>query len=167
MTSINLTLGHHDFLFAIEGFARGSHLRQHVWENIVFPSIRQMDSDFMDYLWFCLRRDVYPLYFDGLNNCGKDDFLHCLAALHRGNRFNVTAHVKGSKKRMYIEAYKYEGLLRPLSHNIGVYGKKEYASFNAYIPDDIIIEAKRVEMPENKYVECGKEDWWYDLSVYD
>ena len=55
---INLTLDHHDFLFAVEGFARGSHLRQHVWENIVYKSILQMSYDDMDYLWFFMRRDL-------------------------------------------------------------------------------------------------------------
>lgn len=167
MTTINLTLDNHDFLFAIEGFARGSHLRQHVWENIVFPSIRQMDSDFMDYLWFYLRRDVYPLYFDGLDNCGKDDFIHCLAALHRGNRYKITARVKGTKKRMFIEAYKYKGKYHPLVYSHGVCGKKEYGSFNSYIPEDIIIDVKQAQLPENIFVEYSAYSWWEDLSVYD
>lgn len=36
---IFLFLDHHDFLYAVEGFARGSHLRQHVWRDIVYKSI--------------------------------------------------------------------------------------------------------------------------------
>lgn len=35
---INLFLDRHDFLFAVEGFARGSHLRQHVWGEIVIAT---------------------------------------------------------------------------------------------------------------------------------
>ena len=46
---INLSLDKFDFLYAVEGFARGSHLRQHVWEKIVYKSIPQMSEDDMDF----------------------------------------------------------------------------------------------------------------------
>lgn len=39
---IDLSLDHHDFVSAIEGFAHGSHLRQHVWREIVFRNIPQI-----------------------------------------------------------------------------------------------------------------------------
>ena len=42
---INLNLDRHDFVAAVEGFAHGSHLRQHVWSKIVFLSIPQMTDD--------------------------------------------------------------------------------------------------------------------------
>lgn len=60
---INLSLGRHDFLNAVEGFARGSHLRQHVWQEIVYKSIPQMSDDDMDFLWFYMRRDIFECYF--------------------------------------------------------------------------------------------------------
>ena len=41
---IKVSFDHHEFLFAIEGFARGSHLRQHVWRNIVYKAIPQMSA---------------------------------------------------------------------------------------------------------------------------
>lgn len=44
---INLSLNRHDFLYAVEGFASGSHLRQHVWQEIVYKSIPQMSDDDM------------------------------------------------------------------------------------------------------------------------
>ena len=49
---INLSLDKFDFLYAIEGFANGSHLRQHVWKEIVYKSIPQMSEDDMDFFFF-------------------------------------------------------------------------------------------------------------------
>ena len=88
---INLSLDRHDFVAAVEGFAHGSHLRQHVWSEIVFPSIPQMTDEEMDFFWFIFRRNLWDCYFrevDGriTKRCGHEDYLHALAALHRGNR---------------------------------------------------------------------------------
>lgn len=46
---IKLYLNRHDFVSAVEGFARGSHLRQHVWCEIVFHNIPQMTDDDIDF----------------------------------------------------------------------------------------------------------------------
>lgn len=83
---INLSLDRHDFLCAVEGFAHGSHLRQHVWKEIVYKSISQMSDDDMDFLWFFMRRDIFECYFYELNgkkntHFGYEDFMHALAAL--------------------------------------------------------------------------------------
>lgn len=87
---IKVSFNHHDFLFAIEGFVRGSHLRQHVWRNIVYKAIPQMSADDMDFLWFFLRRDTFGVYFcQNSPHFGYYDFMHVLAALHRGNRYKV------------------------------------------------------------------------------
>lgn len=60
---IKLSLDRHDFLYALEGFAYGSHLRQHVWRTMVYASIPQMSVEDMDYFWFFLRRDFFGSYF--------------------------------------------------------------------------------------------------------
>lgn len=168
---INLTLDRHDFLCAIEGFAHGSHLRQHVWRDIVYRSFPQMSSDDKDYLWFFLRRDVFPSYFYELNgkqctHVGHEDFIHALAVLHRGNRYTVTFNdgkTKTGTKRAIC--YRFNGSYRPLY----VLGSKiEFQKdFDAFIPNDWVIEAEQHPMSENKYVEQGKEQWWNDLSIYD
>lgn len=46
---IDLSLDRHDFVACVEGFAHGSHLRQHVWREIVFRNIPQMTDDEMDF----------------------------------------------------------------------------------------------------------------------
>lgn len=46
---IKLTFDRFDFLSAVEGFARGSHLRQHVWKEVVFKNIYQMSDDEQDF----------------------------------------------------------------------------------------------------------------------
>ena len=60
---IKLQLDKFDFLCAIEGFANGSHLRQHVWKEIIYKSIPQMSEDDMDFFWFYMRRDIFENYF--------------------------------------------------------------------------------------------------------
>ena len=41
------------------------------------------------------------------------------------------------------------------------------ASFYSFVPAEWIIEAVAEPMPQNKYVEIGKEKWWTDFSIYD
>ena len=60
---INLNFDRFDFASAVEGFANGSHLRQHVWREHVFRSIQQMTDDEMDFLWFIFRRNLWDCYF--------------------------------------------------------------------------------------------------------
>ena len=170
---INLSLDHHDFLFAVEGFARGSHLRQHVWEQIVYKSIPQMSDDDMDYLWFFMRRDLWECYFYEVNgkkrtHVGCVDFVHALAVLHRGNRYKVTFHSETGNKLYHVLCYRFCGLYRPLYSYIGKSKiDKELQSFNAFIPNGWIKAVVKQKMPENKYVEQGKEEWWNDLKIYD
>ena len=167
---INLSLDCHDFVAAVEGFANGSHLRQHVWSEIVFRSISQMTDDEMDFCWFIFRRNLWYCYFYKDKNgritkrCGHEDYLHTLAALHRGNRYKVTCHPENNKNPLIVECYRFGGYYRPL-HNPGCEGRM--ASFNSFIPVEWIIEAVAEPMPQNKYVEIGKEKWWTDLNIYD
>ena len=167
---INLNLDRHDFVAAVEGFAHGSHLRQHVWSEIVFLSIPQMTDDEMDFFWFTFRRNLWDCYFYKDNNgsivkrCGHEDYLHALAALHRGNRCKVTFCSGNIKDPMTVEYYRFGGYYRPL-RNPGL--DKHMASFNSCVPAEWIIEAVAEPMPQNEYVEIGKEKWWTDLSIYD
>ena len=166
---INLSLDRHDFVSAVEGFAHGSHLSQHVWHEIVFCSISQMTDYEMDFFWFIFRRNLWDCYFrevDGCitKRCGHEDYLHALAALHRGNRYKVTFCPGNIKDPMTVECYRFGGYYRPLS-NPGL--DKHMASFNSCVPAEWIIEAVAEPMPQNEYVEIGKEKWWTDLSIYD
>ena len=167
---INLNLERHDFVAAVEGFAHGSHLRQHVWSDIVFLSIPQMTDDEMDFFWFILRRNLWDCYFYKDNNgsivkrCGHEDYLHALAALHRGNRHKVTFCPGNIKDPMTVECYRFGGYYRPL-RTPGL--DKHMASFNSCVPAEWIIEAVAEPMPVNECVEIGKEQWWTDLNIYD
>ena len=175
---IKLSLDRHDFLFAVEGFARGSHLRQHVWENIVYKSIPQMSDEDMDYLWFFMRRDLWECYFYEVNgkkstHVGCEGFVHALAALHRGNRYKVTFRSETDGRLHQAICYRFDGKYRPLFacayQPIYLYidRAKEQVSFNAFIPDSWVREVVKYNMPKNKYVEHGKEYWWNDLEIYD
>lgn len=166
---INLSLDCHDFVTAVEGFAHGSHLRQHVWNEIVFRSISQMSDDEMDFFWFIFRRNLWDCYFrevDGriTKRCGHEDYLHALAALHRGNRYKVTFCPGNIKDPMTIECYRFGGYYRPL-HPHGI--NDRMAPFNCLVPTEWIVEAVAESIPQNEFVEIGNEKWWTDFSIYD
>jgi hypothetical protein len=175
---INLFLDRHDFLYAVEGFARGSHLRQHVWQEIVYKSIPQMSDGDMDYFWFYMRRDIFKQYFYELNgkkntHFGYEDFMHALAALHRGNRYKVTFYSEIEHKQLQALCYRFEGEYHPLYLYIGgkVVGKTKKSSglqsFNAFVPNEWIKAVAKHKAPENRHVELGREEWWNDLEIYD
>lgn len=174
---INLSLDHHDFLCAIEGFARGSHLRQHVWEEIVYRSIPQMTDDEQDFLWFMLRRNLWECYFwrskvDGPDykvdtHVGYDDYMHALAALHRGNRWKVKFRSETDKKIYLAICYRFNEEWHPLFLCNGVKGYSELQPYAAYIPDEWIKSIEKLPIPDNRYVEQGKEQWWNNIEVYD
>ena len=166
---INLSLDRHDFVACVEGFAHGSHSRQHVWREIVFLNIPQMTEDEMDFFWFIFRRNLWDCYFrevDGriTKHCGHEDYLHALAALHRGNRYKVTLCPDSLKDQMTFECYRFGGYYRPL-HTPGQ--ETLLVSFNSFIPTEWIVEAVAEPMPQNEYVEIGKEKWWTDFSIYE
>ena len=166
---IELSLNRHDFVSAVEGFAHGSHLSQHVWSEIVFPSIPQMADEEMDFFWFIFRRNLWNCYFREENGsittfCGHRDYLHALAALHRGNRYKVTLYPATQKNPVAVECYRFGGYYRPL-RSPGL--EDRMASFNSFIPAEWIVDIHLEPMPQNECVEIGKEKWWTDLSVYD
>ncbi len=163
---IDLSLDRHDFVAAVEGFAYGSHLRQHVWRKIVFPHISQMTDDEMDFFWYIFRRNLWDCYFREVNGCmtkhsGHEDYLHTLAALHRGNRYKVTFQPDTLKQPITAECYRFAGRYRPLR----IPGQESrMASFDSYVPREWIRDVVTYEMPHNKYVQ---EEWWTNLGVYD
>lgn len=163
---IKLSLDRHDFVAAVEGFAKGSHLRQHVWREIVFKSIPQMTNDEIDFFWFIFRRNLWDCYFgEFANGVGAEDYLHTLAALHRGNRSYVRftpSNTHGKGKSVLALCYTFMDKLRPLYLN----GETELQCFDDFVPGEWVINLCKIPMPENKYVEDGKMDWWTDLSVY-
>lgn len=177
---IKLSLDRHDFLHALEGFAYGSHLRQHVWRTIVYASIPQMSADDMDYVWFFLRCDIFGSYFREKDDSvqtrfGYYDFMHVLAALHRGNRYKVTLRAKEGEEPQRCLCYRFDGRYRPLHHYLRSKKRsrlrleKKVALFDLFIPDENISVAVKIKSEANKFVEEDeeKESWWKDLDIYD
>ena len=164
---INLSLDKHDFVAAVEGFARGSHLRQHVWREIVFKSIPQMSEPDMNFFWWIFRRNLWDSYFCEMNgkmhtSVGHEDYIHALAALHLGNRSYVTFKPKGKEKNHKALCYAFQGNLCPLY----VDGGTELQCFNDFIPGEWVLREKKLPIPDNNMVPIDREDLWEDLSIY-
>ena len=170
---INLSLDKFDFLSAIEGFANGSHLRQHVWKEIVYRSIPQMSEDDMDFFWFYMRRDIFENYFYEINGkkhtrFGYRDFMHALAALHRGNRYDVVLSNKISKEEYKVLCYRFDGEFRPLYiYDGNGRQRNELQPFDCFVGKDCIVNVQRKELPYNYNVEEKYNQWWSDLEIYD
>ena len=170
---INLSLDKFDFLYAVEGFARGSHLRQHVWEQIVYKSIPQMSDDDMDFFWFYMRRDIFENYFYEINGkkhtrFGYRDFMHALAALHRGNRYDVVLSNKISKEEIKVLCYRFDGEFRPLHIYDGNERlRKELQPFDCFVGKDCIVNVQRKKLPYNYNVKEKYNQWWSDIEIYD
>lgn len=163
---IRLELDHHDFLFAVEGFASGSHLRQHVWREIVYNSIPQMTDDDLDYLWYFMRRDLTECYVCERNGTmsvqpGHEEFQHALAALHRGNRYTVTYQMPGQRAPKRAICYRYNGEYYPLFNYLG--RKTTFEPFGNILPKEWIKGIGRRRLPENKYVAANHAAWWTEL----
>ena len=170
---IRLKLDHHDLLFAIEGFARGSHLRQHVWQQIVYKSIPQMSNDDLDFLWYFCRRDLFGCYFPSFSDGrrlpkapGWLDYLHGLAALHRSNRFNVVFVSHADNKKHKALCYRFDGLFRPLVVDSPM-RTNNLEGFHSYIPSDDIVCMRRHHYNDNKYVPDEHLVWWQDIDIYE
>lgn len=144
----------HELLYSIEGFARGSHLRQHIWNKVFKEYLPQLSDDEQDYLWFFMRRDLWECYFDKYgSSCGSEDFLRCMAALHRGNRALVTTKYKGKKSQFMC--YRFNNHWCPFNQ-----------SFTSYVAEEYIVVVSPVEIPDNRYLQIGYEEMWNDLDVY-
>lgn len=166
---ITICLDRHEFLYAIEGFARGSHLRQYVWQDIVWKSIPQMSDDDMDFLWYFMRRNLWECYFNNIRgelhrDVGWKDFLRVMAVLHRGNRYKVTFKALDGKIHRSL-CYMLGGKYCPIYQQGSSKRKMEF--FASYIPSEWVVSVKTCEIPENPYINIGDEDHWHnDLSLY-
>lgn len=165
---IRLSLDRYDFVAAVEGFARGSHLRQHVWQQHVFGNIPQMSADDMDFFWYIFRRNLWECYFrsrDGKTtaDCGAEDFLQTLAALHRGNRYEIDFHVPRDRRKHTALCYRFMGEYRPLYAD----GYAVIENFRSVLPQEYIRRIEQRNIPQNLNVPENHMEWWTDLEVYD
>lgn len=152
-----MVLDWHDFLYAVEGFARGSHLRQHIWREIVEKYIPQMSDKERDAIWFYLRRDIWPLFFEGKysKSCGAEDFLHCMAAMQRNNYAEVTFREFGRPKGKLhtVLCYRFQNKWHALER------------FTSFVPEEWMVSIKHIKA-ESLYIEQGKESWWTNIDIY-
>lgn len=167
---IKLKLDRQDFLCAIEGFARGSHLRQHVWQEIVYRSLPQLSEADMDFLWTYIYRDFRGFYVSEVGGmrhtyCGAEDFFRALAILHRGNRYLVRYKSNKVGYTRFAICYRYGGRYCPLYN--GKKPTKKLCPWTCYLPDEVIVNVEKLPMPENPFVPYNAEEAWNDLEMYD
>jgi L-ascorbate metabolism protein UlaG (beta-lactamase superfamily) len=117
----------------------------------------------LDFFWFIFRRNLWDDYFyKGEARFGAEDYLHALAALHRGNRSYVRFKSDADGKTHKALCYTFQNELRPLYLD----GRTELQRFNAFIPGEWVLKQTVLPLPVNEYVQAGKEEWWEDLSIY-
>ena len=109
-----IDLDKHQLLYYLEGCARGSHLRQGCWHDMIrlYP---MMDQRMRDYLYKYAKRDIKP-YFDrtfsdGFRPVGADDFDQFLACFNPDNRYSLSVTLYNGNKSGAVGAYFYRGHL--------------------------------------------------------
>lgn len=128
-----------------------------------------MDDEFLDYAWWILKRNLWDMYFPKPYKYndkevkpsvrfGAEDYLHALAALHRGNRYKVITRYNGKQKT--ILCYKFLGKYHPLNDD-------DVYSWSPYIDERYIKKVTQIQLPENNMVEIHSYGEWEDLSIYD
>ena len=93
--TITIEMDSAQVLWYLEGCARGSHLRQGCWHDMIrlYPDMSQSMRDF---LYTYAKRDIAPIFEpqECMNNtrpCGAEDFDQFLACFDKDNRYKVTA----------------------------------------------------------------------------
>lgn len=152
---IKIELDKHDLLYHIEGFANGSHLRQHIWREVIIYYIPQMSKDEIDFTWYYLHRDVWPKFFGrgDTPRFGAEEFLQCMAALHRNNYYNLVI-IDDQGEQQTVKAYLFQNRFYPLY------------SFNLFFNETRIQEDKKISLEENKYVPKQHQHWWNNTDIY-
>lgn len=168
---INISLDLDSFIECVVGIAKGSHLRQRVWEELVFPCIPLLSKEDLEYLWYTFRRKLWNFYLDELNldHCrilpGAKEYLHVLAALHSGNRYRVKYHCDQLKKDITVECYRFDGKYYIIDGS--AYAPFLYSTFNSFVESEKEIEASPI--PYSPYSLTLKESifWETDPVIYD
>ena len=107
---MKIDLDKFQILYYLEGCARGSHLRQDCWHQMIdlYPQFTQKERDF---LYTYAKRDIAPIFArvspDGYRPCGAEDFDQFLACFDRNNRYMVTA--QDGERVETRETYLYDG----------------------------------------------------------
>lgn len=136
----------------LEGCARGSHLRQHIWRRMVEEWIPLMDDKDLDFTWWVCFRDLWGIFFKDNNaiTYGAEQFLQMLASLNRNNYFKITS--KDTNKT--YNCYKFQGRYYLLG------------SWDALIDINNTMEIHPTEklkdnnIPDNLYI------YWLDIDIY-
>lgn len=153
---INVSLDKHEILYCIEGFARGSHLRQHIWEKVFREFLPKMSEEEIYHVWYYAMRDLFEIYFGWgeYPGCGAEDFFHCMAALDLRNRVVVRTKYQGKIK--YIKCYRFGKMLCPIE-----------GSFTCRIASDHIEDIfELVHDPEFFNFGNDAKPWHKDVDIY-
>ena len=109
--TITIEMDSAQILWYLEGCARGSHLRQGCWHDMIklYPDMSQSMRDF---LYTYAKRDIAPIFepqecLKNTRPCGAEDFDQFLACFNKDNWYLVTS--RKPKECCVREAYLYNG----------------------------------------------------------
>ena len=136
--TITIEMNAHQILWYLEGCARGSHLRQGCWHDMIklYP---EMSQSMRDFLYYHAKRDIAPIFepqecLKNTRPCGAEDFGQFLACFDKDNHYEVTPSLTGLNFRS-LDTYLYRG--------------EYYFSDTGYVYKDFIDKLEKIEYENN------------------
>lgn len=142
-------LDQYELLWFLEGCARGSHLRQGIWQRAVDEFYDKLNANERLTIYMYAKRDLTEIFVPkniggtAYQNPGHKDFFNFLACFNPTNRYEVhmKGNVDGKDYDEWVNAYFYDG--------------DYHVKFNLTCAREYITETKAVDdFDKCNFVEC-------------
>lgn len=157
---MNTDLSKWDILYWMEGCARGSHLRQDIWERAVNEFYPKLSDKEKSSIYTYAKRDLTEIFMPKqigkdchYQHVGHEEFLQFLACYNPANRFqvHVKGEINGEMQEGYVNAYLYKG--------------GYYIDFRRLCAKEFIVDVKRIELEDRcNFTACK---WSKNCARYD
>lgn len=141
---MKIELGRFELLYLLEGCARGSHLRQGIWERAVNEFYGKLSEEEREVVYMYAKRDLTGIFSDG--HFGSGYFFNFLARFNPANQYvvYVVGDAGGKHHDETVMAYRYNG--------------EYHTHFNRYVAPEFIAGAKR----SGGYDKCSLPCVWHE-----
>lgn len=156
---MNTDLDRWDILYWMEGCARGSHLRQSIWERAVNEFYPKLSEEERRMIYMYAKRDLTDIFTPkklsenhSYQHVGHEDFFQFLACYNPANRYQV--HVKGEVN----------GELQEEHVNAYLYKDDYYIDFRRLCAKEFIVDVSHIELEDRCSLACM---WHRNCARYD